>query len=418
MGRVLAIASILAAAGCDGNDIPVTGGFLETIVDGSVRHGQGIEATDVDGDGATDIVVALSLTDAVHVYLNVDSAGEWEPISISGAGAIVALDTVTLDIDGDGDRDVAAVGLSQRRNFGTAPGELTWYENPGDARGVWTTHPIHGPTDTSTRTGVWGGASLDAGDLDGDGIEDLIVGSRNANDDRGVIFGNEVTWYKGEGNGAFTGPLSIDANLLDVNAVRVTDLDGDGRLDVLAGADQGQQVALYHNEDGGDGPRFVKYTLWDDGAVHGLDVADLDGDGQDELVIGSYSMTSSVSVSVLKRPAVLSDPWPRTEIATGFGLAAAESPKVQVDDFDGDGNLDILASAQGGGDLRVYRGMDDGTFQHCDVRGGYVGLNGLARADFDGDGRIDILTSSFEFGSRDRIAWWRNVGFPDQQTCR
>lgn len=411
--------SLLAGAGCGSGEIPVTGGFLETIVDGSIRHGQGIEATDVDGDGAIDIVVALSLTDAVHVYLNVESASKWEPISISGAGAIVALDTVTLDIDGDGDRDVAAVGLSQRRDFGTSPGELTWYENPGDARGVWTTHPIHGPTETSTRTGVWGAASITSGDLDGDGIEDLIVGARNANDDRGVIFGNQVTWYRNQGNGAFAGPLTIDGSLTDVNAVLAADVDGDGRLDVLAGADQGQQVALYHNTDGGGGePRFVKHTLWNEGAVHGLDVADLDGDGQDELIVGAYSQTSSVTIAVLERPAALSEPWPRTEIAGGFGVVAAESPKVQVGDFDGDGNLDIVASAQGGGDLRVYRGMGDGSFQQCDVRGGYVGLNGLAQADFDGDGRLDILTSSFEFGSRDRIAWWRNVSFPDATTCR
>src|SRR5688572_21220457 len=167
-------ALILILAGCGQNDIPTTGGFQERIVDNSIRHGQQLEVADIDEDGSPDIVAAFSLTDAVHVYLNTPEQ-KFEGISVSGAGSIVALDTVAFDIDGDFDLDVAAIGLSQRLVFNSSAGELAWYENPGDPRGKWVTHPIARPNlaDTSSKSEQlpWGGCCIDKGDFDGDGID-------------------------------------------------------------------------------------------------------------------------------------------------------------------------------------------------------------------------------------------------------
>ncbi len=401
---------LFALAACT-PEIPVTGGFRETIIDKSIHHGQQLETVDLDGDGRTDIVAAFSLTDAVHVYLN-QGEGVFEPISISGAGSIVAADTITLDVDGDADLDVVAVALTQRRFFNISAGELVWYENPGDPRGEWTTRPISRPdlADTSSSSDdlVWGGTSVTAGDLDGDGIADLVVGQNNASDAAGRIHGNRVTWYKSAGDGTFTGPLAIDTAATDVADVLIADADADGRLDVLAAG--AQELAWYRNSGTqGQDPRFVKYTVANLTQTKSLAFADVDGDGVPELVAAEASLTSSITIAIYEAPARASDPWTRTPVASGFGAANTDRPRLALADFDGDGALDIAVS-DSLGDLRVYRRAGVG-YEERDVRGGYAGLSGLSAADMDGDGKVDLVTSTFEFGSRDRLAWWRNESF-------
>jgi hypothetical protein len=407
------LGAILLLAGC-GSKIPNTGGFRETIIDKSVRHGQQIDIADVDGDGTPDVVAALSITDAVHVYLNSDSQS-FDAVSVSGPGTIVAVDSTTFDVDGDFDLDVVAIGLSQRIRFNQSAGELAWYENPGaDAREAWESHEITKPNlaDTSSKSDQlpWGGQSIDNADFDGDGIIDVVIGLRNAQDERGTFFGNRVDWYKNMGNQTFTGPMTV-GSLMDVAVVLTVDVDGDGMPDVVAGSDDGE-VAWFKNEGmAQDGLQFTKYTISSTEAVHGLAFGNLDDDADRELVTAGYTGTSSVVIAYFDRPANMNDPWIRHDVDSGFGGNRDERPKVAIADFDGDGTDEVAASSLSRGDLRVYRRSTEG-FDRTDVRGGYGGLSGLITADIDGDGRIDIVTSTFEFGSRDRIAWWKNETFP------
>lgn len=85
-----------------------------------------------------------------------------------------------------------------------------------------------------------------------------------------------------------------------------------------------------------------------------------------------------------------------TDVAPGAGVAATGlSGGVAVDDFDGDGFLDIIASSWGLRDpVRFFRSRGDGTFED---RSSAAGLDGivsglnLRHADFDNDGDLDVL---------------------------
>ncbi len=100
--------------------------------------------------------------------------------------------------------------------------------------------------------------------------------------------------------------------------------------------------------------------------------------------------------------------FPRfAEIAPQLGLADFDlAGGAAADDFDGDGDLDLLVSSSDTtGPLRLYRNNGDGSFTEraraAGLEGLYGGLN-LNQADYDNDGDIDALVL--------RGAWWRQNG--------
>jgi hypothetical protein len=410
--RSLAPLALLALA-CGREAAPVTGGFEEIVIDGRIAHGQGVRLVDLDGNGRLDVVAALSLTDAVHAYLQGDDPRDsWERVVIGPAGTLVAMDVAVADLDGDGDLDVAAAGLFTRAAGNQSPGEVIWYENPGDPRGRWLARPITGPTYPGAR-------ALAATDLDGDGRTDLVVGAQEALTGT-VAEGRGLAWLRNEG-GRFAAPGTIDAALRGVVDVVAADLDGDGRPELVAsGAGLlGGDLALYRDEGQQQGaPRFVKRGLLEGRARnHGLALDDLDGDGRGELLV-ALTHTASTTVERLVPPASPREPWRRERIVTDLRDpepapgqppgARDDSPRLATADVDGDGRRDLLVSTLEPGELRVYRQAGLGWLRR-DVRTGYP-ISRLTAGDVDGDGLDDVVTSTYDLGTRDRIAWWRNAG--------
>jgi hypothetical protein len=211
--------------------------FSEARIDDTIEHGQGVELVDLDGDTDLDVVVALSLTDAVHAYINPGSGTGWTRVVVGEQ--IVAMEVDVADLDGDTDLDVVAVGLFNRADGFGSPGEVTWFENPGAVTGTWTRHDITGLT-------LWGARFVEAADLTGDGRADLVVGANQMSDMNGNPRGNGLFWFRNTG-GAFTGPTTLDAELVDVFAVQLHDVDGSGTLDVVALGGGSDQVAWWAN---------------------------------------------------------------------------------------------------------------------------------------------------------------------------
>ena len=141
-------------------------------------------------------------------------------------------------------------------------------------------------------------------------------------------------------------------------AVLIADVDGDARLDVIAGADNGQELAWYHNESGAQADlRFVKYSISTKARPTSLAFSDLDGDRDDELAVAAYSMTASVSLAIFEPPRRLRralDPHrdrPRLRLRR-----SEDSPRGRDRRLRRRRNSRSARSpAWRGGDLRVYR---------------------------------------------------------------
>ncbi|MGD9903444.1 MAG: CRTAC1 family protein [Vicinamibacterales bacterium] len=387
--------------------------------------GGGAALVDIDGDGDLDALLVQSGvlggadTGPRHRLYRNDGTGHFADVT-AGSGVEVAgygMGVATGDYDGDGDPDVYLTNL----------GGNVLLRNDGGGRF----------TDVTAAAGVAGsGWSTSAAfvDVDADGWLDLFVTryldwtparERQCFSLTGVVdycspsnYDAPTTdlLFRNTGRGTFT-DISASAGLTAARGnglgVVVSDVDGDGRPD-LAVANDATPNHLWMNQGGG---RFVEAALTRGVAVDqdgspkagmGIHAADVDDDGDDELVVvnldtesDSYfrndgrffvDATSTVGLRVASRR------------YTRFGMALL--------DFDNDGRLDLY-EASGRVGLQgatftddpyaepnlLLRGVDGPGFREVEPRGGVAApivLTSRAAAfgDVDNDGGLDILVAN------------------------
>ncbi|MCB0130706.1 MAG: VCBS repeat-containing protein [Caldilineaceae bacterium] len=136
------------------------------------------------------------------------------------------------DLDGDGHLD-AVVGYEAI----SKPGKVAWYRRPANATAQWTEHVI--------ATAI-GPMSLDVADMDNDGDLDVIVGEHNLENPaaaRMLIYENRLNDSAKSGQAwrehvVFTGDEHHDG-------AHVTDIDGDGDMDIVSIGWGHDKVVLY-----------------------------------------------------------------------------------------------------------------------------------------------------------------------------
>lgn len=307
-----------------------------------------VSAADFDGDGATDLAVGshyrgviVLLGDGHGTFIAV-SDGFAFPSTFSSRAL-----TVT-DWNADGRLDVAALSDGPRPLANVQLG-VTVFENLGSA---WK------PTRAMTSDFIFGD-SIAAGDVDGDGLPDLVTASHNISDPR------------------------------------VLRLGSDGAL-----------------------VRRALETLLPPAVVLAVDVADFDGDGTGEIVIGySAGTPGAASLELVSFPAG-SRPTQQLWSEEGAGVAA-----IATGDLNGDGAIDIVAALHDGR-LLTFRGDGNGSV----TRGGDVSPSAwrhgcpayaVRLADLDADTRAEIIaTFAGESGcpSGGGIEVWRTA--PEQSNRR
>ncbi len=311
------------------------------------------------------------------------------------------------DLDGDGVRDVLVADLGEFLPRDHDKGAMVWLRGLGNGR--FAPFAVGGLPRL---------ASVEAADMDGDGDTDLLVaafGYRRTG--RVLVLENRTTdWTRP----AFS-PVTLDARPGAVRALP-TDLNGDGRLDVVAViAQEHEEVVAYIR---GEGLTFTPTAIWK--APHanwgssGLSLADLDRDGDLDVLLANGDTFDD---SLLKPYHGLA--WlERTQARMGpdafalHRLADLPGPhSIVAADIDGDGDLDIVASALVAGGA----GADDERlpavvwleqtarrrFERRTLKRGTPRHAALAAGDYDGDGDVDIVTGNM--ATTGPIASWVDV---------
>jgi len=357
---------------------------------------------DLDGDGDLDLLwgdffepglLFIENTGSCH-NLNLRSEPRpWPPgapIATSGYNA-----PTVGDLDGDGELDVLVGVLG-----GAFNGLSTSTDN--------LLHLAHTPAGWSLRTSRFltmldvGSESVPAlADLDGDGDLDLVVGNRvePAGNSAGGLYLFENTGAAGATVLHAAGRLPPHSGFQLAPAFG--DLDGDGDLDLVLGG-YGPAIALYRNEGSRTAPRFV---LADTALVRiprGSNtipaLADVDGDGDLDLVVGEASGTLNYFRNDGTRAApaftLVSERWMDIDV----GRRAAPT----FTDLDGDGDFDLVVGTDTG-ELKVFRNDGPSADPQFAPDGRLdVDIPPLATpafGDLDGDGRPDLVVGTASGGA-------------------
>ncbi|MEM7754378.1 MAG: VCBS repeat-containing protein [Planctomycetota bacterium] len=226
-------------------------------------------------------------------------------------------------------------------------------------------------------------------DFDKDGVND-IVGVTNAR------FSNvaDLIIAHGRAGGGFDDPQSFEFNSGTRNTydrVRVGDFNGDGLNDVAMTRTSSvfaEVEVRYQTDGGGFRPGWEAYL--GETSITGIEVADMDNDGSDDLVTGDgYG-----AVSILRTSDSNDRSWRGHQQFAPSGVPR----DVAVADFDGDGVMDVAAThgatAFEGPWISVWRGLGNGTLESTptSVAGVPAGYH-LVAGDFNGDGRVDLASA-------------------------
>jgi hypothetical protein len=195
------------------------------------RHGAiHVPVVDLDADGRPDFVALIAQEhEAVVAFLN-RGEGRFETRTLDAAPhpAFGSSGIQVVDLDGDGDRDVLRTNGDVYDSPLLKPYHgVSWLENRGP--GPFAPHPI-GP--------LYGAHRAVAGDLDGDGDLDIIatsfLGEPYYADQRRAASADAVVLFEQLAPGEFARHV-LEREACDYPACALSDLDGDGDLDVVLG---------------------------------------------------------------------------------------------------------------------------------------------------------------------------------------
>jgi len=333
---------------------------------------------DFDGDGNLDIVVASyggTPTSNIFVYQNTGNKitpfSNKQTLTLTTGGN--PSDVITADFNGDGKTDLLVVNsysntISVFQNTST-PGNITFAARQDFAAYIAATN-------------------LYLGDLDGDGKPDLV--SIDATGPIGVI----SVYRNTSDNSTISFDKKVDYNAGGLaDGLTLTDMDGDGKLDMIVGTSTGTNI--FRNTSVTGAVSFASPTAFSNITLAngtGITAGDLDADGKPDLVVanafGQFSVYKNISTAG------------NVALSSGLTLvlpANSIPQRITINDFDGDGKPDILVSNSNGTSVSLFKNESTSSALSFDTKVDYTTGNSpytVASADFNNDGKPDMLVTT------------------------
>ena len=328
-----------------------------------------IASADIDGDGKKDIITGgwwyknpgssggmwirntfgLPLNNMAAVY-DFDGDGDMDVLGTQGQGSSVSssfgwarnngsgIFTIFDNVSG-GDGDfLQGVAVDRFRNVDSVEIALSWHaagkgiqmltipSNP--YRDTWTWHKISNTSQDE---------ALSAGDIDRDSDLDLLLGTE-------WLENRKESWIKHTLNDTRDNP---DRN-------RLVDINGDGRLDAVVGFEAINTVGklVWYEQPISVTSTWTEHIIANIIGPMSLDVADMDNDGDFDVIVGEHNLSnpSSAKLYIFENVDSTGNSWRQHIVYTGD----EHHDGAQVVDIDGDGDLDIISIGWGHDQVVLY----------------------------------------------------------------
>ena len=387
-------------------DEPITSliqpGFLVPQPIGKALEGRplitDLVTVDLDLDGLMDVVVCDARINTIS-WIRQAPAGVFTETDLDrDIPAPAHIEATDIDQDGDPDILVASMGVIIPNN--EKIGAVIVLENLGSKgfRKQVLLDKVARVTD------------VQAGDLDGDGDYDLVIGQFG-------YYQGEIRWMENLGDWQFTSHPLLD--LAGTIHTPIIDIDADHDLDIVAIVSQEwEEIHLFENNGSGFSGRVVYGSTNEDFGSSGIAVADVDGDGDPDIL---YTNGDAFDYSV---PGPR--PWHGVQWLENNGhgyfkfhrlgnFPGAYSPTAT--DIDGDGDQDIVAVStfnnwgrQDAYSMICFEQVQQGDFRPRILALEPTRLLALDAVDMDGDGEIELVTGGYHmfppFEKMSRVLLW------------
>jgi hypothetical protein len=334
-----------------------------TLTTGSTP--QSVAVSDLNGDGRIDLVSADTNSNRLSLFLQ-SPAGTFPAIPTTLTTGSSPQSVAAADLNGDGRIDLASADAGSNRLS-------LFLQTPAE------TFPTT-PQAITVGAGVISRMSIAANDLNGDGRIDLATALSGFTSS--VM---NVSIHTQTPAGAFPTTPTTLANGSGIGSVVPADLNGDGRIDLLAVNPSADRLLLFQQSSIGNlAPTATSIATGS--SPESIAAADLNGDGLMDIVSAD---ANSNRLSLFAQNVTGGFTSTPTTLATGSGTA-----RVAAIDINGDGRIDIASAAALDNSLSLFLQTPAATYPSSPITltTGARPL-AIASADINSDGRIDIVSA-------------------------
>lgn len=309
------------------------------------QEGPSIAVGDLNGDGLADVFVGGAKGQAGKIFMQ-NEMGQFSDLSVEIGEEYEDVEATFLDIDGDEDLDLYVVSGGNEETGTHALYQDRLYVN--DGKGDFTLQLDRLPDIFAS------GSCVRAGDIDGDGDQDLFVGGRQSPGaypmpGQSFLLENQSGTFV-DMTASFAPTLSQAGMITDANWI---DIDRDKDLDLIT-VGEWMAVQIWENRAGTFVPQAVAPQT--EGWWYSVQTADVDEDGDLDIIAGNLGLNYKYK-------------------------ASAEAPfEVFYKDFDGNGSADIVLSYYQAGEQFPLRGRSCSSQQIPIIKQKFPSYNEFAKA--------------------------------------